>query len=344
MAGQNIRIKNHGDETHVDIAGVKAATGEIKGAKAKQVSVDDLQFVDLPGTTDITAKNLRVDQLDVKGTTVDSLEAPEVRLENVVGGALTVYSDKVRVAKIDADAAILGSLNIGGVRLTIKQGRVEARSDDIDAGDVTLAKTKTLPDGGKLEAVKIYKPVYVLEPSGSYRVTADMSLGGGSVGSVALGAAKAKVEADNNHVALNDLTAEVMEGQLNGKAVIAFNNQSQSTLSGDFTNLDIAKLIALYRGGITPVEGQTTGRVDLTFSGTNFRDASGTLNADITANAGTADSGLIPVNGEIKLSAANGLFSVDVATLRTDSSTLTAIGRFDLKNRGFQSHACSEID
>ncbi|MBK7707785.1 MAG: hypothetical protein IPJ30_19040 [Acidobacteria bacterium] len=38
--------------------------------------------------------------------------------------------------------------------------------------------------------MKIVKPVFVLEPSGRYRATADMSLGGGVVGSVNLGAAR----------------------------------------------------------------------------------------------------------------------------------------------------------
>ena len=42
---------------------------------------------------------------------------------------------------------------------------------------------------------------------------------------------------------------------------------------------------------------------------------------------------MIPVNGEVKLSAANGLFNVDVANLKTANSTLTASGRFDLKDQ-----------
>jgi hypothetical protein len=54
-----------------------------------------------------------------------------------------------------------------------------------------LTKSESLPDGGKLENVKINKPVFVLEPSGRYRASADMSLGGGVLGSVTLGAARA---------------------------------------------------------------------------------------------------------------------------------------------------------
>ena len=70
----------------------------------------------------------------------------------------------------------------------------------------------------------------------------------------------------------------------------------------------------------------------MTFNGTSFKTATGNINADITANAGSTDRGLIPVNGQIKLSAANGLFNVDLANLNSASSELTAVGRFDLKD------------
>ena len=130
------------------------------------------------------------------------IEAPLIDLLNTPGADMVVYSDKLRIAKIDSGSAVLGSLNIGGVRLTIRQGRVEARSNDIDAGNIALTKSDALPAGGNLEAVKIYKPVFILEPSGRYRATADMSLGGGGLGSVALGSAKARVDVDNNRVAV----------------------------------------------------------------------------------------------------------------------------------------------
>ena len=331
LTGSNLRVKRKPGQVNVDIDGVRSTSAEIKGNKAKGVSVDDFRFTDLPGSTGVTGKNLRVDQLDMNVARVDWLEAPAVEIENTSAG-LVVYSDKMRVAKIDAGSAVLGSLNIGGVRLTVRQGRVEARSNDIDAGIVTLAKTVSLPDGGTLNAVKIVKPVYVLEPSGRYRATADMSLGGGAVGSIALGAARAQVDVNNDRVALNNLIADVMDGQLNGSAVIALNNRSQSALTGKFSNLDIAKLIALQGGSVTPIEGQTTGNIDLTFAGTDFRSASGTLNANISANAGTATRGLIAINGTVKLSAVNGLFNVDQADLNSAKSKLTASGRFDLKN------------
>lgn len=331
MAGRNLLVKRKPGDVSVDIGDIRSDTAEIRGNKAKGVTADDFRFRDLPRSTGLTAKNLRVDRLDIAGSQVDSLEAPAVDLENTAAG-LVVYADKTRVAKIDAGAAVLGSLNIGGVRLTVRQGRVEARSNDIDAGNVAIRKTEDMPDGGTLEAVKIGKPVFVLEPSGRYRATADMSLGGGALGSISLGAATAKVDVNNQRVALNDLTAQIMDGRLNGQAEIATDGRSRSQLTGNFSDLDIGKLLAWQMGRVTPVEGQTTGQVDLAFTGTKFRNANGSVTADIRANAGSADSGLVPVNGQVRLSAVNGLFNIDRADLNSAESKLTASGRFDLKN------------
>jgi autotransporter translocation and assembly factor TamB len=81
-----------------------------------------------------------------------------------------------------------------------------------------------------------------------------------------------------------------------------------------------------------PFEGTATGAANLTFRGTDVKTTSGTLTANITAAAGTAASGTVPVNGDIDLIADNGLFTIRQGQLRTQSSELNASGRFDLKD------------
>ena len=329
LTGRNLKVIDVPARTDVDIDNLRADSADIQGAKARNVRADTLRLVNNPGPLDMTFGNLRIDEILKDGTRVTGIEAPAVTFHDVPAET-TIYSDKLRIAKLDTGSAVLGSLNIGGVRLTIRGGVVEGRTNDIDAGNVALNKTKQLPEGGNIENVRLAKPVFVLEPSGRYRASADMSIGGGAVGSVALGAATARVDVDNSRVAFNNLTAQVMNGQLTGTAVIALNNRAQSTLRGSFTDLDIGKLIALEAGRVIPVEGQTTGTVDMTFTGTNFRNANGSLDAAIVANAGSADTSLVPINGQVRLSATNGLFSVDTAKLDTAASHLNATGRFDL--------------
>ncbi|MBV9214844.1 MAG: translocation/assembly module TamB domain-containing protein [Acidobacteria bacterium] len=350
VTGSDVRVGRRPGETKVDITGLHSETAQIKGNRLKNVTTDKFNFTDLPNSTNVTATNLHADRLEASGAVVSGLEAPAVDLNDQAGGAMIVHADKLRVAKIDTNSAIIGSLNIGGVRLTIRRGTLEARSNDIDAGDIELKKTASMPSGGELQNAKIAHPVYILEPSGRYRATADMSIGGGTLGSVALGNATAKVDVNNDRAALNEITAQVMNGQFNGNAAIALSNRGSSNVVGDFSNLDVGKLLTLTGGRVLPIDGQTTGHVDLTFAGTSFRNASGTLDADVVANAGAADRGQIPITGKIKISGANGLFNVDLADLNSANSKLSAAGHFDLKDDGsnltvaLRSTDASEID
>jgi len=349
VTGSNVRVKNANRRTDIEINGLRSEEGTLGDTKLRGLKADSFRFTDVPDSTSVAAKNFRADGVDTGDFRIDGIDAPQVDLKDTVAETV-VYSDSVRVAKFDTDAAVLGSLNIGGVRLTIRQGRVEARSNDIDAGTVAVKRSDSIAGGGELQAVKFARPVYILEPSGRYRATADMSIGGGTLGSVALGAATARVEASNDSVSLADVTAAVMDGRFNGNAVFGMNSRVQSRIAGRFTDLDVARLLALPTNRVAPIDGQTTGNVDLTFAGTSFSTASGVIDASVTANAGSAGSGMIPVNGQIRLTATDGMFNIDVANLRSDKSRLNATGRFDARSDdthlavAIHSTEASEID
>jgi translocation and assembly module TamB len=326
---RNLRIKDVPARTDIQADQITSTNATLEDTRLRNVVANGAQIGYQDGTTTFTARVLTAQELLANGATVGEVVAYNFNVRDVPAETI-VASDNLKVARVETRAAVLGSLNIAGVRLTVRQGRIEGTSGDIDAGNVQLVKNSDLPQGGNLENVKIYKPVFVLEPSGSYRASADMSLGGGTVGSIKLGAARAAVTVDNNRIALENLTADVMDGKINGNATIALNNRNRSEINADFTNLDLGKLLALQGGRVVPVEGSTTGNVNFTFAGTNFKTASGNITADITANAGTAQRGLIPVTGRVEATAANGLFNVGVARLNTTSSEFNATGTFDL--------------
>ena len=346
---KNLKIKDVPKRTDITAETITSQSGTLKDTRLKNLTVNNARIGYEKGTTTFNSKTLTAEEINTNGALIGGLTANNVDVRDVPSETIVV-SDGVKIAKLETNAAVLGTLNIAGVRLTIRQGRIEGTSGDIDAGNVTLLKNADLPDGGSLENVKIYKPVYMLEPSGSYRASADMSLGGGTLGSVKLGAARAGVTVDNNKVALNDLTADVMDGKLSGNATIAFNSRNRSEINVDFTNLDLGKLLALQGGRVVPIEGETTGKANLTFTGTNFKTASGNLTADIAANAGTAASSLIPVTGRVEATATNGLFNVDVAKFNTEKSEFNADGIFDLNgdksnlNIALDSSDASEIE
>lgn len=331
IRGRDIRVEDRPGRTDVKVGALRASEAQISDTRLTNVTADAFEFSDKPASIELAARKLRAERLNAGSTLIYGLETPLVTLTDTPAETV-ILADNMRLAKIDAGSAVLGTLNIAGVRLTIREGRVEARSNDIDAGDVTLAKTGTLPEGGRVENVQIKRPVFVLEPSGRYRASADMSIGGGTVGSIPLGTATSKVQITNDRVDLNELTAQVMEGSLTGNAVIALNSRTNSTINAEFTGLDLSKAAALQAGRVLPLEGRTNGRIDLEMRGTDYRTLSGTVSADIAANAGTADADRIPVNGTVKLVADQGLFTVDQARLATEKTELSATGRFDLRS------------
>ncbi len=206
VTGSSVSVKGRKGRVDVGLDNVRASNGNVQDAVVTNVAANRLRFTDLPASTAVTLEGLRADRVVKDGIIADGAETPLAEIENTKAG-LVIYADKSRVAKLDVGAATLGNLNIGGIRVSIRQGYVEARTNDVDAGNIDLKKTSSLPDGGNLENVKIVRPVFILEPSGRYRASADMTLGGGMIGSVALGAATAKVDMNNDRVALNQLDA-----------------------------------------------------------------------------------------------------------------------------------------
>ncbi|HKX84605.1 MAG TPA: YdbH domain-containing protein, partial [Pyrinomonadaceae bacterium] len=285
LKGKNVRVKDAGQLTEVDINGMTASGADFKGNRVSGIKADSFAFKDVPDKTDIDIRNLRAERVEGDAAKVYGIESPLLAIRDS-GRDTVIYSDTTRVAKIDAGAAVLGSLNIAGVRLLIREGRIEGRSNDIDAGGVALNVDTPVGNDGKIENVKIVKPVFTIEPSGRYRVTADMSLGGGIVGKIPLGPARASVDASNDRVNITNLDASVMDGQVAGTAVIGFDPRTQSWLNLSFNDLDLAKVVALQGGRVIPLEGKTNGAIDLAFAGTDFDTVSGRINATIAATAG----------------------------------------------------------
>ncbi|MGH9946772.1 MAG: translocation/assembly module TamB domain-containing protein [Pyrinomonadaceae bacterium] len=330
ITGREISVENANKQTSVDVKDLTAESAQLKSNKVSNLRARSFAYKNRPDGTDIKLSSVAAAEVDANGTHISGVESPLIEINNSEVDT-KIYANDLRVAKIVGGGAELGSLNIAGVRLSLREGRVEGSSNDIDAGTIALLKTETLPDGGKVENVKIVKPVFVIEPSGRYRASFDMSIGGGTVGSIPLGNATAAVDINNDRVDLRNLNGQMMNGAVNGNATIAFNSKTASKIDLAFANLDLETVLALQSGAVLPLKGKTTGSVDLAFQGTDLKTASGKVKADINADAGSASEGSIPVNGNVELTAANGLFNVDLAQFKTAKSDLKASGQFDLR-------------
>jgi translocation and assembly module TamB len=302
----------------------------LQGARSSNVQASNIHGRTENGVTTATVANLQAGAILSSATRIDGLATSNIRLvsrENVTN----VETDNLRVGGVEAASAKVGSLNIAGVRLAIyKGGRVEGSSGDINAGTVTLAKTKDFA-GGQVDDVRLARPAFVIEPNSRYRVSADLSLGGGVLGQINLGSARAALVATNSEIQFNNFDANIMGGRATGNVTVATARTGASRVATAFNNLDIGSLIATLTARPILITGKATGTANLAFPGTDLSLASGTAQATINAATGNEASGRSPLNGEVALRADRGVFEIERANLKTDASELNATGQFSVK-------------
>ncbi len=292
------------------------------GAKVNGITASNLQFRNQNNVTTGTIANVKAGTVSASGAQVKGVTANNIDVTDRDGVTSVVVKD-VQVGATSAAGAEIGALNIAGVRLSVRNQRIEGSTADIDAGTVKFAD-------GQAENVKLAKPVFVVEPSGSYRATADLSIGGGVMGRMNMGQARASVVATNREIQFNNFTADVFRGRASGNARVAIGRGGTSQVTADFNNMEISGPLAAMAGSAVPLAGRATGRVDLTFPGTDYKLASGTITTHLTAAAGEADS--IPISGEVAMRANRGTFDIQQVNLQTPATRLTATGQFSFDN------------
>src|SRR5436190_3064330 len=280
----DLRVRRENDVTTANVATVKAGAISASGATVKGVTANNVDVVDKGGVTSVVVKN-------------------------------------VQVGATSASGAEIGALNIAGVKLSVRNRRIEGSTADINAGTVKLAD-------GQAENVKLTRPVFVVERSGSYRASADLSIGGGVLGRMNMGQATAKVVATSREIQLNNFVADVFKGRASGSARIALTRGGSSHVVGQFDGLDIAGPLTAIAGSAVPLTGRATGNVDLTFPGMNYKLASGTLTTQLRAEAGDTSADRIPITGDVSVTADRGTFNIQQVDLRTPATTLKATGQF----------------
>ncbi|MDQ1560002.1 MAG: translocation and assembly module TamB [Pyrinomonadaceae bacterium] len=315
----------NGNVPRLAAGNIKTPDVQIAGAQASDVrfnaSEDGREFTGSAATVNagaLTAKGARLGGVTASGVTATGQN-----------GVTNILARSVVVRGGTAEGATLGQINIAGVRLSIQDsGRVEGSSGDINVGTVAF---KNGAQAGRAENVRLARPAFVLEPSGRYRASADLSLGGGVLGDIALGAARSNVVATNSEIQLNNFTAEALNGRANGNARISTARGGTSRVEAAFEGLDVGGLLAVLTGRAVPIAGAATGTVNLTMPGINFEAASGTLDARFTGETGSDAVGRTPLTGELAVRAERGQFRLDRANLRTGASELTATGDFSFK-------------
>ena len=290
------------------------------GARANGLTASDLRIRSENDVTTGTIAQLKAGTVTASNATIDGITADQINIDSR-GSVTSVVVRQVQVGATSAAGAEIGSINIAGARLSIRDGRVEGSTADIDAGTVTLAD-------GRVENVKLARPVFVVEPSGRYRASADLSLGGGVLGQMEMGQASARLVATNTELQLNDFKADIFRGSASGDARIAIARGGTSRIAATFDGVEISGPFTAFAGAAVPLAGKASGRIDLAFPGTNFEQASGTLTTRLASDTATLEQGRVPLSGVVSVRANRGLFEIDQVDLQTPATKLNATGQF----------------
>jgi translocation and assembly module TamB len=290
------------------------------GTRANGITANDLRVRSDKGVTTGSVARVKAGTITASGAKVDGVTANNIDIVSR-DGATSVVVKNVEIGATHAAGAEIGSINIAGVRLSVRDGRMQGSTADIDAGTVKLAD-------GQVESVKLAKPVFVVEPSGRYRASADLSIGGGVLGQMNMGQAQAQLVATNTEIQLNNFTADIFKGRANGNARIAIARGGTSRIAATFDQVDVAGPLTAIAGAAVPLSGRATGKVDLSFPGTDFQQASGTLTTNFSADNLEANTGRVPLSGVVAIRADRGLFTIDQVDLQTTATTLKASGQF----------------
>ncbi|MEP6719703.1 MAG: translocation/assembly module TamB domain-containing protein [bacterium] len=289
-------------------------------ARANGITVSDLRLRSENNVTTASVAKVKAGTITASGAKVNGVTANNVDIVSREGVSSVVVKD-VQVGSTTAAGAEIGSINIAGARLSIRGGRMEGSTADINAGTVKLAD-------GQVENVKLAKPVFVVEPSGRYRASADLSIGGGVLGQMNMGQATAKLVATSSEIQLNNFNADIFQGKANGNARIAIAKGASSHITATFSDVEVSGPFTAFAGAAVPLAGKATGQIDLAFPGTDFKQATGTLSTRFTADNVATDSGRVPLSGVVSLRANRGLFLIDQVDLQTTATKLKATGQF----------------
>jgi translocation and assembly module TamB len=273
--------------------------------------------------TTATVASVKAGAINASGSQVKGVTANNLDISNRDGVTSVVIRD-LEIGETVAAGAEVGSINIAGARLSIRGGRIEGSTADINAGTVKLAN-------GQADDVRLARPTFVVEPSGRYRASADLSIGGGVLGRMELGKVDARLVATSSEIQLNDFNADIFNGQASGTARLALNRNGTTRISARFDGIDIAGPFIAFSGAAVPLSGDATGNIDVTFPGTNFKLASGTINSQFTADTTATTDGSVPLSGQLALRADRGLFQIERVDLQTPASKLNATGQFSFE-------------
>jgi translocation and assembly module TamB len=310
------------------LGGSVAVNGKVSGTGAKY-TFDGALTAD-----DVFASGLRASGLRVDGLLTGEQRAfswnGQLLTARLAGRGLDASNIRFdgRAEGEGADVTVVGDAAVGrfsgqgvsasDVRL---RGRAEASGEEVTAtGDVTIARVA----GREFTASGLRLSGRAGTARGA-TASGDVALDALNVRTVRVGNVRGKVSATEDRVDVNNFTAVVYGGGVTGSATVRLAGGGASSLIADFKGINLDQAAGAASADAPRVQGTASGRVALTWPGSNVQAATGTVRASVDGNV-QAEGGALPLEGEVALTAVPGRFRIDRAEITSDGTRIAATG------------------
>lgn len=266
-------------------------------------------------------------QMSIAGAQLTGVEAPGASFRRA-GDHFEFSSRFARAGAVRIDEIVLTDARINSPRGQIKGRRTTVTAPGAVVGGVEWPRSKL----GKLDLAAV-KAEFV---GRTYRVEAQSSLTEGTIAGIDFRQATANALFDNDALVLNGIQAQVYEGSAAADLTLPLKRGVPSTVKGSFVDVPTRELFSLFEIENLPVAGQVTGEAEISWIGSDAE----TINGNVTARfkGGTPRAAVdIPVSGDLKIAARDGVFDFTQFDLLTEGTnarargTLAVSGESDLR-------------
>jgi outer membrane protein assembly complex protein YaeT len=303
-----------------EAARMLAADIAVKGAAAA-----DLHIEGQPGGDRITG-SVRSAEVEAAGARLRDARIEGLRV-NIRSGAIEFAGDRVTLQATEVGAR--GTIRTGPVALSEIAGTWKKGQTELTASTLTAANIEA-PDA-RIATARLRNVQARVSDSGRYEATADAEAGETLAGGVKLANVMAQTRADNDELQVSQIRGKVFGGDFEADFEMPLAVQGPSKLKASFNGIETKDAAALFEIENLPVGGRVSGTADVSFVGTNPRSLSGEIVTRFEGKAGDAPASpagvdAMPLTGDVRIVARNGVFNFERAELATEASKLTTSG------------------
>lgn len=318
----NLALSNVTVEAHrgaITGAAQQATAGRLsgEGLRVDSLVATELRLVSEGGTQRITAERAAANLVVTEDARLNDLTASAVTA--VIRDQVTqVDVGRIRIEGAQAGTSRVQNIQIAGVNINVRNGRIQGRSGDVNVGTVALGN-------GTLTGVRVLTPTFTVGPTG-YRAAGRLNLDGGEFDEISMAQASSDLVVMDGTVRLQNFNAQALGGTVAGDLLV--NTQGRSEIVAQFRNVDVGRLVSAASRRDMKLQGVATGELNLTFPGTNVQLATGVVRADVRGATVAAGEENMPVTGDLVVRAERGDFQIQRAELTVGATELTATGNF----------------